>query len=171
MLSMKMSTSWPEASRKYSAIVTPVRPTRARTPGGSFIWPKTSAVFFRVPDSFISIHRSLPSRERSPTPAKTENPPCSVAMLRMSSWMMTVLPTPAPPYAPTLPPLVNGETRSKTLIPVSKTWGVVSRSSIGGVGQAFCRELDVDDGADYLDDVAFGAFRHGLPPDFVGTPV
>ncbi len=38
MLSMKRRTSWPW-SRKYSAIVSPERPTRRRAPGGSFIWP------------------------------------------------------------------------------------------------------------------------------------
>ena len=43
MLSMKRSTSRP-SSRKYSAMVRPVRPTRRRAPGGSFIWPKTSTV-------------------------------------------------------------------------------------------------------------------------------
>ena len=42
MLSTKNSTSWPW-SRKYSATVRPERPTRARAPGGSFIWPYTSA--------------------------------------------------------------------------------------------------------------------------------
>ena len=36
---MKNSTSCPSTSRKYSAQVRPVRPTRARAPGGSFIWP------------------------------------------------------------------------------------------------------------------------------------
>ena len=66
-------------------------------PGGSFICPETITVLSMAPDSRISCQRSFPSRERSPTPAKTEKPPCSVAMLRMSSWMMTVLPTPAPP--------------------------------------------------------------------------
>ncbi len=40
---MKNSTSWPSSSRKYSAWVRPVRPTRARAPGGSFIWPYTRA--------------------------------------------------------------------------------------------------------------------------------
>ena len=40
-MSMNMSTSWPRSSLKYSAIVRPVSPTRARTPGGSFICPKT----------------------------------------------------------------------------------------------------------------------------------
>ena len=42
MLSTKNSTSWPW-SRKCSATVRPERPTRARAPGGSFIWPYTSA--------------------------------------------------------------------------------------------------------------------------------
>ena len=42
MLSTKNSTSWPW-SRKYSATVRPDSPTRARAPGGSFIWPYTSA--------------------------------------------------------------------------------------------------------------------------------
>ena len=36
--------------------------------------------------------------------------------------MMTVLPTPAPPYAPTFPPRVNGQMRSMTLTPVSSIW-------------------------------------------------
>ena len=36
--------SWPW-SRKCSATVRPDRPTRARAPGGSFIWPNTSAHF------------------------------------------------------------------------------------------------------------------------------
>ena len=55
-------------------------------------------------DSCISVQRSLPSRVRSPTPAKTETPPCFMAMLLISSMMMTVLPTPAPPNRPILPP-------------------------------------------------------------------
>src|SRR2546422_908763 len=95
MLSMKRRTSWP-ASRKYSAIVSPERPTRRRAPGGSFIWPKTSATFSNTPDSCISSQRSLPSRLRSPTPANTETPPCCVATLLISSWISTVLPRPAP---------------------------------------------------------------------------
>ena len=39
----------------------------------------------------------------------------------ISSWMVTVLPTPAPPKMPVLPPLVMGATRSMTFMPVSKT--------------------------------------------------
>ena len=72
-LSTKSSTSWRCTSRKYSAIVSADSATRRRTPGGSSIWPKTSAVFSRTPDSFISSQRSLPSRVRSPTPANTDD--------------------------------------------------------------------------------------------------
>jgi hypothetical protein len=43
--------------------------------------------------------------------------------------MMTVLPTPAPPKTPTLPPRLKGAMRSITLMPVSKTWASVSMSS------------------------------------------
>ena len=85
---MKSSTSWPSSSRKYSAIVRPDSATRMRAPGGSFIWPKTSIVLSMTPDSFISSQRSLPSRERSPTPQKADRPPCSWARLWISSWMM-----------------------------------------------------------------------------------
>ena len=44
MLSMKSSTSWFCTSRKYSAMVSADSATRRRVPGGSSIWPKTSAV-------------------------------------------------------------------------------------------------------------------------------
>lgn len=37
MLSINRSTSWFSSSRNYSAMVSPVSPTRARAPGGSFI--------------------------------------------------------------------------------------------------------------------------------------
>ena len=75
MLSMNSSTSCFCTSRKYSAIVSADSATRSRVPGGSSIWPKTSAVFSMTPDSVISRKRSLPSRVRSPTPANTETPP------------------------------------------------------------------------------------------------
>src|SRR5947208_2961372 len=103
-----------------------------RAPGGSFIWPNTSIVFSSTPDSFISSHRSLPSRERSPTPQNADRPSCSSARLRISSWMITVLPTPAPPNSPTLPPLAYGASRSTTLIPVSNISCVGVSSSTGG---------------------------------------
>ncbi len=132
---MKRRTSRPSSSRKYSAIVSADRPTRRRAPGGSFIWPKTKAVLARTPDSVISLMRSLPSRERSPTPAKTETPACSWATFRISSWMMTVLPTPAPPKMPILPPFLNGQIRSMTLMPVSKTSTSVVCSSKAGAAR------------------------------------
>ena len=75
MLSMNSSTSCFCTSRKYSAIVSADSATRRRVPGGSSIWPKTSAVFSMTPDSVISAMRSLPSRVRSPTPANTDTPP------------------------------------------------------------------------------------------------
>ncbi len=56
---------------------------------------------------------------RSPTPANTENPPCWVAMLLISSMIRTVLPTPAPPNRPILPPFGYGVRRSTTLMPVT----------------------------------------------------
>src|SRR5439155_24071555 len=43
MLSMNRSTSLFSASRKYSATVSPLSATRSRAPGGSVIWPYTSA--------------------------------------------------------------------------------------------------------------------------------
>ena len=132
---MNSSTFLCSSSRKYSAIVSPVSATRIRAPGGSFICPNTRAVFSSTPDSFISDQRSLPSRERSPTPVKMEYPPCSVAMLRISSWMSTVFPTPAPPKRPILPPFAYGARRSITLIPVSRisTTGLWSSNDGGSL--------------------------------------
>jgi hypothetical protein len=88
-----------------------------------------------TPDSFISSQRSFPSRVRSPTPANTEMPPWCLAMLWISSWMSTVLPTPAPPKSPVLPPLVYGSRRSTTLMPVSSIWIEVDCSSKDGAGR------------------------------------
>ena len=72
ILSINSSTSLCSWSRKYSAMVRPDSATRIRTPGDSFICPKTSAVLSDTPLSRISPHRSLPSRLRSPTPVKIE---------------------------------------------------------------------------------------------------
>ncbi len=72
-----------------------------------------------TPDSVISVMRSLPSRVRSPTPANTEVPPKFWATRGIISWMSTVLPTPAPPNRPILPPTTYGVSRSSTLMPVS----------------------------------------------------
>ena len=118
MLSMNSSTSWFCTSRKYSAMVSADSATRSRVPGGSSIWPNTSAVCPMTPASVISAIRSLPSRVRSPTPANTDTPPWSRATRAIISWISTVLPTPAPPNRPILPPWTYGVSRSMTLMPV-----------------------------------------------------
>ena len=57
-------------------------------------------------------------------------------MLWISSWISTVLPTPAPPKRPILPPRTYGAIRSMTLMPVSKisTFGRQGRRSREGRG-------------------------------------
>src|SRR5262245_20613371 len=145
MLSTKSSTSCFFTSRKYSAIVRPDNPTRSRAPGGSFIWPKTSTALSMtlcsLPSgvlylaSLISSQRSLPSRVRSPTPQKTLKPPLFTAVMRISSWISTVLPTPAPPKRPILPPFANGHSRSTTFRPVSNTSEIGSWFSKAGAGR------------------------------------
>ena len=70
-LSMNNSTSRPW-SRKYSAMVSPVRAARKRTPGDSFICPNTMHSLSMTPASCISPYNWVPSRVRSPTPANTE---------------------------------------------------------------------------------------------------
>ena len=88
-----------------------------------------------TPLSWNSSQRSLPSRVRSPTPANTDTPPCFMAMLLISSWMMTVLPTPAPPNSPILPPRRYGSSRSMTLMPVSNICSSVDCSSSDGAAR------------------------------------
>ncbi len=124
-----------------------------RAPGGSFIWPKTMTVWsitclpvLPISASCISIHRSVPSRVRSPTPAKTEYPPCCWAMRAISSWMTTVLPSPAPPNRPALPPRMNGVSRSITLMPVSNTSALGVRSSNAGGSRWIGRRCSVSTG-------------------------
>jgi len=53
-------------------------------------------------------------------------------MFVINSWMSTVLPTPAPPNKPILPPFWYGHKRSITLIPVSKISDSVDCSSKEG---------------------------------------
>ena len=85
-----------------------------------------------MPPSRISFQRSFPSRVRSPTPAKTETPPDEYAKLWINSMMTTVLPTPAPPNKPILPPRRYGSIRSITLMPVSNICKPVCCSSNAG---------------------------------------
>ena len=61
-------------------------------------------------------------------------------MLLMSSIIVTVLPTPAPPNRPILPPLANGQMRSMTLMPVSSS--SVDGDSSSNVGAS--RWIDID---------------------------
>mmetsp|Transcript_149679 Transcript_149679/g.363554 ORF Transcript_149679/g.363554 Transcript_149679/m.363554 type:complete len:329 (-) Transcript_149679:10-996(-) len=56
-----------------------------------------------------------------------------MAMLLISSMITTVLPTPAPPNRPILPPLAYGASRSTTLIPVMRISSALPMSaSVGG---------------------------------------
>ena len=108
------------------------RATRRRTPGGSSIWPNTRAALESTPDSPISRRRSVPSRVRSPTPANTDTPPWLVATRLIISVMSTVLPTPAPPNRPILPPCRYGVSRSMTFTPVSNICALGSSESNDG---------------------------------------
>ncbi len=56
-------------------------------------------------------------------------------MLLINSWINTVLPTPAPPNRPILPPLIYGARRSTTLIPVSRISTSVDNSSNVGASR------------------------------------
>merc|ERR1719309_255680 len=149
MLSMKRSTSCPSWSRKYSATVSPVRATRARAPGGSFICPYTRATLevlsFRemTPPSIISWYKSLPSLVLSPTPANTEYPPWALATLLISSMINTVLPTPAPPNRPILPPFTYGARRSTTLMPVTRISWSTDMSANSGASAWMAANLSV----------------------------
>ena len=53
-------------------------------------------------------------------------------MLLINSWINTVLPTPAPPNKPILPPFEYGSIKSITLIPVYNTSVAVDKSSKRG---------------------------------------
>ena len=55
-----------------------------------------------------------------------------LATLWISSWISTVLPSPAPPKRPILPPFTYGAIRSMTLMPVSKISAVGDRSRNAG---------------------------------------
>ena len=56
-------------------------------------------------------------------------------MRAISSVRMTVLPRPAPPNRPALPPRTNGVSRSMTLMPVSNSSVLVDRSSTVGASR------------------------------------
>ena len=132
MLSIRSRTSRCSSSRKYSANVSAAWPTRNRLPGGSFIWPKTIAMWGSTPASRISLWSSSPSRHRSPMPQKMLTPSWWPTMLWIISVSSTVFPTPAPPKSPAFPPRSRGTRTSTTLMPVSKISDFVERFSRGG---------------------------------------
>ena len=81
--------------------------------------------------------------------------------------MTTVLPTPAPPKAPALPPLMNGQMRSITLMPVSRISALVSWSTSAGaglwIGYRFSKRhgaAAVDRVAGHVEDAAEDAVAH-----------
>ncbi len=130
-------------------------------PGGSFIWPKHMTVLsmtdlpvLPILASCISSQRSLPSRVRSPTPAKTEKPLCTVAMRAISSVRMTVLPRPAPPKRPILPPRTKGVSRSTTLMPVSNCSVLAESSSKAGGSRWIGQRSDASIGSAAVDRVS-----------------
>ena len=51
-------------------------------------------------------------------PSENRNPECRSTVVRISSMISTVLPTPAPPNMAALPPFTSGASRSMTLMPV-----------------------------------------------------
>ena len=147
-MSISSSTLARSASRKYSAMVSAVRPARQRAPGGSFIWPNTSAVCFSTSASRSSSSSSWPSRERSPMPANTEMPEWRSTVVRISSMISTVLPTPAPPNIAALPPFTSGASRSITLMPVWNGSTEASSRSMPGAGAWIgCVAMSVGSGA------------------------
>src|SRR5438046_361137 len=102
-----------------------------------------------TPARVISWYRSLPSRVRSPTPAKTDTPPCSLAMLLISSMMTTVFPTPAPPNAPVAEVLLHLE-RHRRRVVLDR---ILDRQRAVDRGQCF-GELDVHHRPDDLNDLS-----------------
>ena len=84
--------------------------------------------------------------------------------------MMTVLPTPAPPKIPILPPFLNGQIRSMTLRPVSNTSTSVVWSSnaggarwIGSETSRLDRALAVDRVAEHVEHAAEGDLADRAP--------
>ncbi len=80
-------------------------------------WPPAFRARGRSPRGSARRRRRRPSSRRA-----------GVAMRAISSVRMTVLPSPAPPNSPALPPRTNGVSRSITLMPVSKISVLVDRS-------------------------------------------
>ena len=131
--------TWPCTSRKYSAMVSADRATRRRTPGGSSIWPNTRAALSRTERCRPSRLAHLDQEVGALTgplahPGEHRHATVWVATRLIISVMSTVLPTPAPPNRPILPPWRYGVSRSMTLMPVANIWALGSSVSNAGGG-------------------------------------
>ena len=107
-----------------SSVRRPWRPCRARAPcclRYRCTRPPAFPARGRCPRGFARRHRRTPSSHRSFSPRRA-----------IISWMTTVLPTPAPPKSPILPPRTNGQSRSTTLMPVCRISVLGFRSTNGG---------------------------------------
>ena len=80
-------------------------------------------------------------------PQKMLTPSWCPIMLWIISVSSTVLPTPAPPKRPALPPRSSGTSTSMTLMPVSKTSDLVERRASGGGARCTERHSTSDNGA------------------------
>ena len=135
MLSMNSSVSAPVVSRNYSAMVRADRATRKRAPGGSFIWPKT---MHGLLDDAAAGVADLGFLHFQPEVVAFAGPLADAGEHRVTAVLagdagdqfvrMTVLPRPAPPNRPALPPRTNGVSRSMTLMPVSNSSVLGDRS-------------------------------------------
>ena len=106
-------------TRRWSA---PSDPTRQRAPGGSFICPKTRAVRSSTPDCAHVVQQLMAFAGALADAGEHGDAADSVStVVRISSMISTVLPTPAPPNIAALPPRASGASRSITLMPVSNT--------------------------------------------------
>ena len=126
------------------------RATRRRAPGGSFIWPKHHG---RLLDDRLAGLADLGLLHFQPEVVALAGPLAdagedrvaavlALAMRAISSVRMTVLPRPAPPNRPALPPRTSGVSRSMTLMPVSNS-SVLGDSSANAGGSRWIGRYSV----------------------------
>ena len=87
-------------------------------------------------------------------PQKMLTPFWCPIMLWIISVSSTVLPTPAPPKSPALPPRSSGTSTSMTLMPVSKISDLVERRASGGGARCTERHWTSDGAGCAVDGVA-----------------
>eukprot|EP00955_Chlamydomonas_euryale_P047009 353561-Chlamydomonas_euryale.AAC.5 len=98
----------------------------ARHPCCRPLWSWHEQLALRAPS-----HEQIASQSRTEAAAA----PCALATLLISSMISTVLPTPAPPNRPILPPRWYGASRSTTLMPVTRISWSVDCSTKGGASR------------------------------------